>query len=149
MSRIRVGRILVAAIMSEVGVIAVLLAAITVYARLTPVTDAEYAALGEQIGYYVAPTAGVLTTFLAVLWATRRLTSDFVTHGVLIGVVSVLLTVGFIFGARPEHRLMYVFAFVLRIAAGYAGGVVAQRRFAAAPSQTSTAVKPSLQENSR
>src|SRR5262245_50530095 len=130
-SRIRIGRILIAAILSELGVIAVLFAAISVYAWLTPVTEAEYSALGEQIGYYVAPAAGVVTTFLAVLWVARGLTSDIVRHGILVGIVSVLLTLGFVFGARPEHRLMYIIAFGLRILAGYGGGVFAQRRLAA------------------
>jgi hypothetical protein len=127
---IRYGRVLLAAVISEAGVIAVLWAAIGVYWLVSPgMTDAEFAGLGEQVGYYVAPTAGVLTTLAAVLWAARTLTNSFVAHGVLIGLVSVLLTVPFFLGARPEHRLMYVIAFVLRIAAGYAGGVAARSRF--------------------
>jgi len=128
MKNIRYGRVLIAAVISEAGVIAVLSAAIAAYwLASAEVTSAEFEGLGERIGYYVAPAAGFVTTFLAVLWAARRLTTRFVAHGVLIGVASVLLTVGFLFGARPEHRLMYILAFLLRIAAGYAGGAVAQR----------------------
>jgi hypothetical protein len=49
---------------------------------------------------------------------TRRLNSGFVANGILTGILSVLLTVGFLVSAKPEHRLMYGIAFVLRIAAG-------------------------------
>jgi hypothetical protein len=128
LKNIRYGRVLIAAVISEAGVIAVLSGAIGVYWLASPgMTSAELEGLGERIGYYVAPAAGFVTTFLAVLWAARRLTGGFVAHGVLIGVASVLLTVGFLFGARPEHRLMYIIAFLLRLAAGYIGGTVAQR----------------------
>jgi hypothetical protein len=128
-SRIRWGRVLIAAVMSDVGVIAVLLAVIAVYALVVPLTDAQSNALGEEVGYYVAPTAGLILTALSVLWAARRLTSAFVLHGVLVGVVATLLTVGFIFSARPDHRVMYVVSFGLKIAGGYAGGLAAQWRF--------------------
>jgi hypothetical protein len=128
LKNIRYGRVLIAGVLSEAGVIAVLSAAIGLYWLASPgMSDAEFAGLGERIGYYVAPATGFVTTFLAVLWAARRLAAAFITHGVLIGAVSVLLTVGFLVGARPEHRAMYIIAFVLRIAAGYAGGVAAQR----------------------
>ncbi len=132
MRSIRWGRILIAAIVSEIGVIAALFAVITGYTLLTPaITDAQYNSLGEEVGYYVAPTAGAIMTILSVLWATRRLTSAFILHGTLVGVVSVVLTVGFIFGARPDHRVMYIIAFGLRVIGGYVGGVVAQWMFKA------------------
>ena len=134
MKRISWTRVVIAAILSEVGVIAVLGVAIALYSWLTPtMTDAQFDALGEEIGYYVAPAAGIVTTALSVLWAARRLTSDFIRHGVLIGLVSVLLTFWFIFGARPEHRVMYVVAFGLRIVGGFAGGLLAQRLMKTTP----------------
>src|SRR5688572_17662500 len=90
-SRIRWGRILFAAVMSEVGVIAVLFAAIASYTWVAPaMTDAQYNALGEEVGYYLAPATGAVMTFIAVLWATRGLTSSFLAHGMLVGIVGVL-----------------------------------------------------------
>lgn len=126
MKQIHWKRVIVAAILSEVGVIAVLTATIGLYALFTTVVD--YQALGEEVGYYVAPIAGVVTTALAVFWAARPLSSDFIRHGMLVGLVSVLLTLGFILTARPEHRLMYLIAFALRIVGGYLGGILARRR---------------------
>lgn len=128
---IRWGRIVAAAIMAEAGVFAVLLAAITAYTRFFApgLSEEAYYALGEEIGYYVAPTAGAIMTILSMLWVARKLSGRFILHGVLVGVVEVLLTFWFIFGARPEHRLMYMVSFGLRIVGGYAGGVLARRRF--------------------
>jgi len=115
--------------MSEAGVILVLLSAIAGYTVFTPsITDAQSPTLGEDIGYYVAPATGAVTTFLAVLWAARGLTSAVVAHGTLVGLVSMLLGAGFIFTARPDHRAMYIVAFVLRLLGGYAGGLFVQSR---------------------
>jgi hypothetical protein len=127
---IRWTRVILAAVLSEAGVIAVLLAVIAVYSSLIApgMTDAEYQSLGPRVGYYVAPIAGAVTTFLMVLWVGRKLDTRHVANGVWVGVVSVILTVGFVFSARPEDRLMYAVAFVLRIVAGYLGGLVSQRR---------------------
>ena len=130
-SGIRWGRVLAAALLSEVAVIAILLAVTTVHRLLSPgLTAAESLEFGARAGYYVAPAASGLATFLSVLWLARKLTSGFVPNGTLVGVAAVVLTAGFIFGARPEDRLMYIVSFVLRIVAGYLGGVVAQRMFA-------------------
>ena len=45
----------------------------------------------------------------------------------MVGVVETLLTVGFIFGARPSDRPMYIVSFIVRLIAGYLAGVVAAR----------------------
>ena len=128
---IRWKRVILAAVLSEAGVIAVLLAVVAIYSSLIEpgLSDVESQELGARVGYYVAPTAGAVTTFLMVLWLGRKLDSRYVAHGVWVGLVSVILTLGFIVTARSEDRLMYGIAFVLRIVAGYLGGLAAQRRF--------------------
>ena len=125
---IRWGRVLAAAVLSEVAVIVILMVATAIYSLLgSPQTDPARD-IGEIVGYYVAPPAGALATFLFVLWVARKLESKFILNGVAVGVLSVLLTVGFFAGARTEDRPMYLVAFALRIAAGYLGGWEAQRR---------------------
>jgi len=128
-SGIRWGRVLAAAILSELAVIAILVIASVVYSFIIP-PERKLGAqdIGELVGYYVAPPAGALATFVFVLWVARKLESNFIINGVAVGVVSVLLTSGFLAGASAEDRPMYLFAFVLRIAAGYVGGRVAQQR---------------------
>ena len=121
-------RVLVAGVLSEVGVILVLLASIAIYKRLSAVAATEPAAgspsLGERIGYYVAPAAGFVTTGLAALWAVHGLDSGVIVNAVAVGIVSVVLTSPFLLSARPEHRLMYGVAFALRLVAAYLAGVV-------------------------
>jgi hypothetical protein len=130
-ARIVWGRVLLAAVLSEVAVITILMAITMTYSFVIAPgkTDTEYNEFGQLAGYYVAPAAGAVTTFLFVLWVGRKLESNFVLNGVLVGVVNVLLTAGFLATARPEHRLMYVIAFVLRIIAGYFGGLAALKMF--------------------
>jgi hypothetical protein len=142
MKRTHWQRVVIAAIFSEVGVTAALFASFFVYMLATGTPwDTMYNSRGEEISYYVAPPAAFLMTALAVLWATRRLTSDFIRHGLLVGLAAVLLTFAFIVGARPEHRLMYIVSFALRIVGGFAGGTLAQRLFRArnAPSRVQAA----------
>jgi hypothetical protein len=123
-SRIRWGRVVVAALLSEVAVVAVLTIMITTYRFfISPGrTTAEYQAFGELAGYYVAPIGAGLATFRGALWVSRKLTSGFITNGVLVGVVAVVLTGGFLFVAKPEDRLMYGVSFLLRVLGGYIGG---------------------------
>jgi len=116
MANIRWGRILLASVAAEVLVILSLLTA-----------SAVFKVPGEVAGYYVAPPASAVATFAMALWVTRKLQSRFVLHGILVGIVGVALTGGFVFMAKPEDRLMYVVSFALRIAGGYLGGLVAQR----------------------
>ena len=116
MPNIRWGRVILAAIAAEVLVVLSLLAA-----------GAVFKVPGEVAGYYVAPPASALATFLMVLWVARKLESRFVLHGVLVGLAGVVLTGGFIFTAKREDRLMYIVSFVLRIVGGYVGGLAAQK----------------------
>ena len=137
-SNIRWGRVVLGAVLSEVAVIVLLLGITLVYSvAIAPgLTQAQYSEFGRLAGYYVAPTAGSISTFVMVLLLTRRLNSGFVANGTLMGIVNVLLTAGFLVSARPEDRLMYGIAFLLRIAAGYLGGLTSQtlsRRRASIP----------------
>lgn len=128
-SRIRWGRVVVAAVLSEAAVVAVLIAITTTYRLLIAPgkTAADYDAVGELAGYYVAPAAAGLATFFGALWVGRKLTSAFVANGAVVGAAAVILTSGLIFVAKPQDRLMYSVSFALRILGGYTGGVIAQR----------------------
>jgi len=127
--RIRWGRVLVAAILSEVLVVAVLIAITTTHRFLVAPgrTAAEYQAFSDLAGYYVAPAGAGVACFLGALWVGRKLTSAFTANGTLVGVVAVVLTGGLLFVAKPEDRLMYGVSYVLRIVGGYVGGVLTKR----------------------
>ena len=130
LQRVRWRRALIAALLSEVAVIVVLVSAITIYSRLfmPGITDAEYQALGQRFGYYIAPAAATVITFLMALWVGRRLPADHVVNGVMVGAIGVILTSAFFFTARSEDQLMYLVSFALRIVAGYLGGIAAEKR---------------------
>jgi len=131
-STIHWGRVAVGAVLSELGVVIVLSLIIVVYRFIiAPGRSAtDYQTFGEQAGYYIAPVAAAVAVFFATLWTTRTMASGFVANGTLVGVIAVILTLGFFLGAKSEHRLMYGVSFVLRVLAGYAGGLVAQRIYA-------------------
>jgi hypothetical protein len=78
---------------------------------------------------YVAPVASFVMCFLFAIWVGRRLESQFVLHGILIGLVSTLIYVG-LTRAQPEPAA-YLFAHLLKIAGGAVGGLVASRQKAA------------------
>ncbi len=129
-SGIRWKRIVLAAFLSELVVIAGLLAIIMTHRFLIApgLTPDQYNEFGQLAGYYAAaPLAGV-ATFLLTIWAVRGLETRIVTNGLLVGVTATVLTAGFIFGARPEDRFMYGVSYALRILAGYGGALVAQKR---------------------
>lgn len=130
-SQIRWGRIALAAVLSEIGVIAVLGAVIAADRFLIApgLTDAQYQEFARNAGYYAASPAAGIAMFLAVLWMSRKLTSRFIFHGTLAGFAAVLLTLGFLFAARPADRLMYAVSYAVRILAGYLGGLAAQTRY--------------------
>jgi hypothetical protein len=127
---IRWGRVVLAALLTEVAVIGIIGIAIVAHRLwIAPgETQAQSRAFGEIAGYYAGPAGGAVMTFLFVLWVCRPLRSHFVLHGLLVGLAGVLLTVGFIFTAKPEYSFMYAASYALRIAAGYGGGLVARAR---------------------
>jgi len=121
-------RVLVAGVLSEVGVVVVLLASIAIYKKVfagaTAEPEAGAPSLGERIGYYVAPAAGFVTTGLATLWAVHALDTGIIANAAAVGIVSVLITLPFLLSARREHRPMYCVAFALRLVAAILAGVV-------------------------
>jgi hypothetical protein len=129
-SPIRWKRVLVAAVGSEIPVIAVLSAVMIIHRFLVApgLSDAQYEDFAQVAGYYVAPPAGAISTFLCAWWVTRRLTSGYLVNGALVGIFSTLFTLGFIVTARPEHRWMYIVSYAGRIIAGYAAGLAAHKK---------------------
>jgi len=70
--------------------------------------------------------------FLLTLWAGKRLESDFVLHGALVGAVGVLLFSALWLattdGSLLDQPLPYVAAHVLKVLGGITGGLVVNKR---------------------
>ncbi len=123
-------KILVAGLLAEIVTIIIIVLAVTIYNFTigSGQTEVQKQAFAAQAGFYVAPVASIVLTFLFAFWVGRKVKSKIVLHGTLVGVVATLLSVGFIFAAQPEVRIMYAASYILKLLSGYAGGVFAQKR---------------------
>jgi hypothetical protein len=123
------GRIVIAAVASEVAVMAVLMVLVLGYRFLIapghPASD--YTAFNDAAGYYVAPPAAGLAALFGALWVCRTASARFVLNGTLVGLMAVLLTGALVFFAKPEDRLMYGVSYILRVIGGWIGGMIAHR----------------------
>lgn len=70
--------------------------------------------------------ASAVLPFIFAVWVGRRITSRFVLHGALVGVIAALIYMVLAWG-RPQP-LLYQVAHGLKLVGGIAGGVVASRR---------------------
>jgi hypothetical protein len=119
--------IVVAGLFSEATVFAVF------FLLLFAATVAGIPEIARPMGtldYIDALVSSFATVFLFTLWVGKRIESAFVMHGVLIGVLGILLfgtmwlaTTGSL--AQPP---LYVAAHVLKVLGGIAGGLVAEKR---------------------
>jgi hypothetical protein len=105
-------RVLLAGFLAEVAVIALVLPIALLAGKITLP--------------YSAPAASLLSCFVFAFWVGRPLTSQFVLHGILVGVVATLIYVALTRGG-PEP-LAYLIAHALKLLGGAAGGFVAARR---------------------
>ena len=86
---------------------------------------------GKNTLPYTAPAASFLACFVFAIWVGRSLTSQFVLHGILVGVVATLIYVALTRGG-PEP-LAYLIAHALKLLGGATGGLVAARRQKTSP----------------
>jgi len=64
--------------------------------------------------------------FILAVWVCRRVESNFVLHGALVGLVAFLIYMALAWG-QPQP-LLYKIAHVLKLVGGAAGGFAASRR---------------------
>lgn len=106
------GRVLLAAFLMEVVLFAI---AIPLF----------LAGLGGTL-IYVVPPAALIATFVITVWLGQKIKSNFVLHGVLIGIVGTLMYVA-LTRALPEPW-QYWLAHALKVVGGSAAGMVLARR---------------------
>jgi hypothetical protein len=116
-------RVILGAILSEVVVVAVIGLIVIAHSVLSGPSPEDF---GQEAGYYAAAPTALVATFFFGFWAARKLETNVIANGVMVGVVAIVLTAGMIATAKPEHRLMYLASFALRIVGGYFGGLAAQ-----------------------
>ena len=92
-----------------------------------------YAAFGERVGAVVGLVGGTLFTFLFARALMRRLTNNFIAHGILVAVTAIALSVGGSIAGHGSVPVAYIMASLLKLAAGALAGWQAQRRVVVSP----------------
>jgi hypothetical protein len=128
--RLRVGRILAFGVVAEVAVILLIIVTLTLHSRVFAAGQPQEVldAFAERAPAVIGPVAGILFTFIAALYCTRPLEVRHRTHGVLVGVVTTLLTLPDMIMATTAMRPLYLAAMMLKLIAGLAGGAYSERR---------------------
>ncbi len=86
----------------------------------------------EPVVTWTAVIGSPVMTFLAALWVSRRLESQFVLHGAVVGLTAMLIYLIPIVAGGVEQPMVYWLAHGLKILGGAAGGLFAARRVATA-----------------
>ncbi len=81
---------------------------------------------GQHPLLYVAPVGSLVTCLLLAWWVARGIQTRFVVHGLLVGVVAMLIYIA-LTRAQPEP-FVYVLAHGLKLLGGAGGGWMAGRK---------------------
>lgn len=100
------------------------LAELAVFAIVFPVQHF----FGQQAFLASIPIASFALPLVAALWACRRVKSDMVLHGALVGPVAALFYLIVAWG--QTEPLLYKIAHGLKLVGGWLGGNIAERRAA-------------------
>ncbi len=111
MKNIRWGLVLAGAFLAELALVLIAI----------PVTLLT----GQESLVYIAPPASFVAAFASGLWVARKVSRP-VLHGVLVGIVAILIFVGITLGG-PEP-IAYIIAHALKVVGGGLGGIVALKR---------------------
>jgi len=111
-SRIHWGRAVAGGVLAEMAVFAIVFPVLHFF--------------GQRAFLAAILIASAAMPFLFALWVCRRVTSCFVIHGAIVGIVAALVYVAIAWG-QPEP-LLYKIAHGLKVVGGVAGGLVASRR---------------------
>jgi hypothetical protein len=128
---VRLLRIAIAAVLSELIPLIILVVILTVYGYMvTPGPNQEFSeSFVKQAGKYTGPIAGTLATLGMAFWAARNQTHTWLLHGALTGILVVLLDLA-IYTSQPENfDLVFGLGLPAKFLAGVLGGFLAKRRY--------------------
>ena len=129
-SPVRLLRVALAALFAELIPLIVLVAAVTVYGYLMPGLDkSDYETFAKQAAAYIGPVAGTLATLGFAFWAARKPESRRLLHGLLTGILVVILDLAIFSTPKADFDLKDVLVLLAKLVAGALGGYLAQRRY--------------------
>ena len=85
-------------------------------------SDDAYNAFGQKTGGVIGIVGGTLFTYLFARLGMRRLSANFVAHGIVVAVAAIALSVGGSLAGHHGVPIGYVLASVLKLLAGWYAG---------------------------
>lgn len=128
---VRLLRVTIAAVLSELIPLLVLVIAITVWGYLAAPGNGQavYEAFAQQAGKYVGPVIGPLVTLGMGFWAARKQTNAWLLHGTLTGAMVVVLDLAIYASQATNLEPLFLIGLVAKLLAGVLGGYLAKRRY--------------------
>jgi hypothetical protein len=114
-SGLRIGRIVGFGLLAEVATGVIIAITLQLFARGDDMT-------AQRLASILRPGLGERLTYVAALYAARPVPERARQHGILVGVVTSILTVPGMFTAPQGLLPVYFGAVVLKLAAGWAAG---------------------------
>jgi len=116
-------------LLAEIATIATIVAVMMLikYASFQGMSDAEYAAIGTDVGGYIGVFGGAIYTYVFARRLMPRISAHFSEHGIVVALAAMTLSiVGSIVGHQGVPAA-YIFASILKIVAGARAGFVELR----------------------
>jgi hypothetical protein len=128
--RIHWGLVILAAFLAEISIMVIFFTLLAI-AALAGVP--ELARPESTLDLIDAMVASFVMMFLLTLWVAKRIESDYVLHGALIGLTGAILftTLVLVLSGSPAQHPLYLVAHGLKVVGGITGGLVANKRMAA------------------
>ena len=130
-SPLRFQRIVIAAILARLIPVVVLVATVTIYSYLAVpgLAPDQYSSFALEAGRLINITIGTLATLGMAYWAARKPESAQKLHGILVGIVVVMIDLAILFTPGADFSLLNGIAMLLKIIAGALGGYLAEKNY--------------------
>lgn len=122
---LRAGRIVLAALATEVVAILALVALVALFGPHEKVAAQQFA---ERVGFWFGPTAGFVLCVAAAFWLARRLVSGQVSQGVFLGLAAAVIDIALLLLSAAPFQPVFFLSNVGRVLAGALGGWLASKR---------------------
>ena len=126
-----IGYGLLAEIATIITIIFVVMLYKYVLARGLP--EDAYTSFGERAGALIGILGGALYTFSFARLLMRRISSNFIAHGLVVALAAIALSVAGSIAGHQTVPASYIWASILKIIAGALAGFIYQRYMAATP----------------
>jgi hypothetical protein len=122
--RIRLGRVVIAALLAEALAIVCLVVLVALFG---PDERAAAQAYAARLGNWVGPISGFALTLLGGWWASRVLERDQVLNGLAVGVIGAAIDIALLVASGTAFQALFAASNAGRVLAGALGGLLASK----------------------